>query len=203
MVTAAPRPAPAQRDASDHDNIVVIEGATWSDYQRLLELRGESSVPRLAYLAGRLQIMSPSRYHETLASVLGCLVEQWCLDRGLDLTPVGSWTLENKDAERGLEPDECYVFGDRPIDEWEVPDLAIEVVWTSGGLSKLEIYRELGVPEVWTWKRQKLHVHVLREGQYVEVTASEALPEIDLARVAELAEVRPMSKAVRMLRGQA
>ena len=41
------------------DNIVVIYGATWADYQRLLELRGEASVPRLAYLEGALEIMTP------------------------------------------------------------------------------------------------------------------------------------------------
>lgn len=31
----------------------------------------------------------------------------------------------------------------------ERPHLAIEVVWTSGGLDKLDVYRKLGVREVW------------------------------------------------------
>jgi hypothetical protein len=30
----------------------------------------------------------------------------------------------------------------------QVPDIAIEVVWTSGGIDKLEVYRGLDVPEV-------------------------------------------------------
>ena len=200
MVAAHPSSAEAQVQALSHDHVVVLRGATWADYKRALEIRGENSVPRIAYLEGSLQFMTPSRYHETIAAVLGGLVEAWCLDRGVDFTPVGSWTLENERAERGAEPDECYVFGDRDIDEWDRPDLAIEVVWTSGGLSKLDIYRQLHVPEVWTWKRGQIYVHCLEGEQYVQRTASDALPEIDLSLVARLAEVRPMSHAIRQLR---
>jgi Uma2 family endonuclease len=205
MVTAPREPASSPSEASRlPDHIVVLDGATWADYQRALEMRGERRSPRIAYLEGRLELMSSSRMHETTASVLGCLVEAWCMDRGLDLTPVGSWTLEKKAAERGLEPDECYVFGDRDdIDEWERPDLAIEVVWTSGGLSKLEIYRKLGVPEVWTWRKARILAHRLEGGRYVEIDQSDALPEIDLSLLARLAEVRPMTRAVRELRAQA
>ena len=158
-------------------------------------------MPRIAYLEGRLEFMSPSRQHETIKSVLGGLVEAWCVDRHIDLTPVGSWTLERKEADRGLEPDECYVFGDRDdIWDWERPDLAIDVVWTSGGLSELEIYRAMQVPEVWTWKAGHIHVHRFDAGQSIEVKVSQALPGIDLELLARLAEVRPMTKAVRELR---
>jgi hypothetical protein len=51
--------------------------------------------------------------------------------------------LEDKQVERGVEPDECYVLGD--VAEPARPDLAIEVVWSSGGINELEIYRKLGV----------------------------------------------------------
>lgn len=56
--------------------------------------------------------------------------------------------------ERGAEPDECYVFGEDP--DPERPDLAIEVIWISGGMNKLEIYRALGVAEVWHWRRGRI-----------------------------------------------
>ena len=42
-----------------------------------------------------------------------------------------------------IEADECYVVGVLEA-EPERPDLAVEVVWTGGGLSKLEVYRGLG-----------------------------------------------------------
>lgn len=199
MVTVVPEP-PVEDSAPHHDHIVVLEGATWADYQRLLEIRGERAGPRLAYLEGRLEIMSLSRYHESITATLARLVEAWCIDRGIDLTPVGSWTLENKEADRGAEPDECYVFGAPPIDTWTAPDLAIEVVWTSGGLSKREIYRELHVPEVWTWKKGKISVHRLSEGQYGAMERSIILPDIDPAKLAGLATVRPMTRAIRTFR---
>jgi len=44
-----------------------------------------------------------------------------------------------------LEPDECYLVGDQ---DKSAPDLAIEVIGTSGGIDKLEIYRRLDVGEV-------------------------------------------------------
>ena len=47
------------------DKIVVVRGLSWSDYQRLLEVRGEASVPRYAYLEGQLEIMTPSLPHES------------------------------------------------------------------------------------------------------------------------------------------
>jgi len=37
-----------------------------------------------------------------------------------------------------------------------------EVVWTSGGIDKLEIYRRLGVGEVWRWKDSRIEIHVLQ-----------------------------------------
>ena len=127
----------AHDDAPVDDHIVVLRGATWSDWKRVLEMRGDHSAPRLAYSKGALQLMSPSRQHEALKSMIGRLVEVWCLERGVEFNVFGSWTLENKRARRGVEPDECYVFGDAPNPRR--PDLAIEVIWTSGGLDKQEI----------------------------------------------------------------
>lgn len=198
------RTAPPAREA-DGDHLIVLTGATWADFQRMLELRGERPVPRLAYLEGTLQLMSPSQRHERLKSMIGRLVEAWCLERGVEITPYGSWTLEEKALERGVEPDECFVLGDdASSDEGDEaarrPDLAIEVALTSGGLSKLELYRGLRVREVWFWKRGAITVHVLRGDAYEAVPASEALPGLDLALLLRFVDVRPMTRAVREYR---
>lgn len=181
-----------------HDSIIVFEGATWADYQRLLEVRGERSAPRLAYLEGKIEIMSPSRPHESIKSVIGRLIEVWCLERGVEFSTYGSWTLEDKQSDRGAEPDECYVFGNVP--EPTRPDLAIEVVWSSGGLNKLEIYCRLGVREVWFWRRGAITVHVLRGQTYAEVAASEVLAGIDLMLLASFVDRTPTSRAIREYR---
>src|SRR5437762_2456396 len=134
-------------DVSNDDHLTVLRDAAWSDYQRLQELRGDRPVPRLAFSDGALELMTPSRAHENLKSLIGCLVEVWCLERGIDFSVFGSWTLESKEARRGVEPDECYVFGDAA--EPTRPDLAIEVIGTSGRIDKREIYRAFRVREIW------------------------------------------------------
>jgi Uma2 family endonuclease len=164
------------------DHRVFLRGVTWADYERLLEIRGEKSVPRMTYLEGTLELMSPSRHHEMIKILLSCLVETFCLERDIDFTGVGSWTIKREEEERGAEPDECYVFGPLPEEPLR-PDLAIEVVWTSGGLDKLEVWKKLLVPEVWFWEDEALSVHRLRGGEYVEVPRSEWLPTLDLAHL--------------------
>ncbi len=185
-------------DRPQEDHIVVLRGATWADYQRLMEIRGDRSSPRIAYLEGTIEIMSPSRGHEAVKSHIGCLVEAWCQERGIEFSTYGSWTLEDKRVDRGVEPDECYVLGD--VADPARPDLAIEVVWTSGGIAKLEIYRKLGVREVWFWRKGKLTPHALRGDRYQALAASELLAGIDLAQLASFIERRPTSRAIREYR---
>lgn len=180
------------------DDIIVLTEATWADFQRVLEMRGDRPVPRVAYLEGALELMTPSPPHEDIKSMIGCLVEAWCFERGVDISPYGSWTLEDKDVDRGIEPDECYVLGD--VREPVRPDLAIEVVWSSGGINKLEIYRKLGVKEVWIWKSGTIEVFVLRADTYETAEASEILTGIDLSLLCRFIAVKPMTRAVKEYR---
>ncbi|MSP24453.1 MAG: Uma2 family endonuclease [Myxococcales bacterium] len=195
---AQPALATPPAESAEPDQVVVLRGATWADYQRVLELRGERAAPRIAYLKGSLEIMSPSLAHESIKSVIGCLIEAWCVDKGIDITPCGSWTIERKEFERGAEPDECYVVGDCAMPER--PDLAIEVVLSSGGIDKLELYRKLGVREVWFWRNGSLSLHVLRGDRYEAVANSEVLAGIDAEQLSRFVGVRPMTKAVRAYR---
>ena len=180
------------------DTIAVLSGLHWSDYQRMLELRGDASVPRFAYLRGQLEIMTPSMSHESIKSRIGCLVEVWCLENNVEFSPYGAWTLENNSAEGGLEPDECYVFGTNA--EPVRPDLAIEVVWTSGGVKKLDIYQQLGVQEVWFWRKNQISIHLLVDGEYVEASQSRALPGIDLTALVSFLDRSSASQAMREYR---
>jgi len=160
------------------DKIVVLKGLRWSDYQRMLEVRGDSAVPRFAYLEGQLEIMTPSHAHVSLTSRISHLLAAWCLEKGVDFSAFGSWTLEDKASERGVEPDECYVFGSEP--NALRPHLAIEVLWTAGGIRKLDIYQKLAVREVWLWRKGRMTVHALSGEQYFETPTSSVLPGIDL-----------------------
>jgi len=196
----AMRPTISDYDGVSHDDhFVHLSGVTWEDYERLLEIRGDHSAPRYTYLEGELEIMSPSRTHESIKSTLGCLVEVWCLERGIEFTKLGSWTLTDHAVERGAEPDECYVFGSDYRNATR-PHLAIEVVWTHGSINKLEVYRMLGVREVWYWSRGRIQPHELVDEQYQAIDASKVLAGINLRELARFIDSPSTSHAIREYR---
>ena len=191
-MVAAPilfHPSLAERQAVpatpvDVDQRVILHGITWRDYCVLRDLLDGPGV-RMTYLRGALELMSPSRLHEDVKTRLARLLELWALERDVPLYGYGSTTFRVEPRERGLEPDECYVVG-QPMAE--VPELAIEVVVTHGGIDKLEVYRGLGVREVWRWCEGAIAVFVLGEGgAYEPREASVVVPGIDLAALAKFA----------------
>lgn len=193
--------APVTTSAGEHvptaDQRLVTYGVPWSHYEAQLALRGDRPVPRIAYLEGAMELMSPSKDHERIKSTIGRLIEAYALERGIDLSPYGAWTLRNAPRESGLEPDECYLIGDQSKD---TPDLAIEVVWTSGGIDKLEIYRRLGVGEVWIWKDSRIEVHVLRQERYHLEPRSALFPDLDVPLLASFLDRPTALQAVKAFR---
>lgn len=190
-------------DEACEDQRVFLHDVSWEGYETLLALRGERSCPRIAYLDGTVELMSPGTGHEMTKSTVGCVVEAYCLERGILFIPVGSWTIPARMKKAGAEPDECYVFGADPrakAERQDKPDLAIEVTWSHGGLDKLEIYRRLGVAEVWFWEQDVLRVFVLGDDGYAQRAASACLPELDLALVCRLGTLPSVNEMVAQLR---
>jgi Uma2 family endonuclease len=180
------------------DQRIVMNGVPWAHYEALLALRGDASVPRISYLDGAMELMSPSKHHERNKSYIGRLVEAYALARGIDLSPYGGWTLREAPKQAGVEPDECYLIG--PDQDRGIPDLAIEVIWTSGGIDKLEAYRRLRVPEVWFWKDGTIQVHVLGENGYRIAPGSECIPGLDLALLCSFLDLPTVIQAVKAFR---
>ncbi len=178
------------------DGRIVMSGLDWAGYQSLLALRGERSRPRLAYLDGAVELMSPSYGHETTGYHIGQVLVFYCLEVGIEISGHKSWTLNKQDDEAGAEPDECFIFGDHERSEHGWPDLVIEVSWTRGGIDKLEIYRRLGIPEVWFWEADALRVYVLRGGAYELQTQSQWVPDLDLPWLLGLTKL-PTLNAIR------
>ena len=179
------------------DQRLVTYAVPWDHYEAQLAMRGDRSVPRIAYLEGVMELMSPSKDHERIKSYIGRLIEAYALERGIDLSPYGAWTLKNAPKQSGLEPDECYLVGDQSKD---TPDLAIEVVWTSGGIDKLEIYRRLGVGEVWIWKDSQIEVHVWRQQRYELAEKSALFPDLDVPLLASFLDRPTALQAVKAFR---
>ncbi|MGZ5433023.1 MAG: Uma2 family endonuclease [Thermoanaerobaculia bacterium] len=187
-----------EHDDTPHaDQIIVFHDVTWEDYERLLDIRGDRSAPRINYLEGELEIMSPSKDHEQIKSFIGRLLEVWCIDRGIEVTPYGSWTLKGQEKDHAAEADECYIFGTAPR---ERPQLAIEVEWTRGSIDKLRIYEKLGVDEVWTWRKGVIQVYVLVGERFAKAQRSRLLPDLDLGLLASMLDRDTLTQAVRDFR---
>jgi Uma2 family endonuclease len=184
----------------EEDQHVVLRAMSWQDFEVLLAIRGDRPGVRMYYLDGEIELVSSTNIHEGRKKTLARLLELSAMESDVALNGFGSWTLKNEIRETGAEPDECYIVGNST--DKDVPDLAIEVEWSRAtGLSKTEIYRRLGVRELWTLKSDgRLIVRVLEKGEWAEYAKSKLLPKLDLTWLRSFLDIAPQSKAVRALR---
>ena len=180
------------------DQRIVMHDVEWDGYEALLALRSGRR-PKLAYLDGVLELMTTSREHEWIKSWIGRLLETFCLERGVPASAYGEWTQKREAEKAGAEPDECYIFGPTPRGK-ERPDLVIEAVWTSGGIDKLEIYRRLGIGEVWIWEDDAISVFVLEGDGFARRERSSLVPDLDLTELCSYLAIEPMTEAIRQYR---
>ncbi len=170
-----------QLENSDREEKFITSGVTWQAYESLLASLGNSSSYRVAYLLETLEIMSPSRSHELDKENIGRLLEAYLEEKRIRFWGLGSTTFKSRDKQAGKEPDKSYCIGT----DKDIPDLAIEVVYTSGGMDTLEIYRRLGVREVWFWQNSQLKVYCLQDSSYQQQVQSKLLPNLDLALLSQ------------------
>lgn len=173
---------PSPRSDDDRDQVVVLRNVPWAQYTALRRARGNRRKPRLTYLDGVLEIMTTGFRHEIEKTLIARLVEAFGEETMPTLTGAGNTTFFDKAKEAGLEPDECYWIGKLS----SVPDIALEIVRTSGGIDKLEIYRRLGVREVWFWIAGRFWIYARGKHGYVERSSSAVIPELDFDRIARL-----------------
>jgi Uma2 family endonuclease len=160
---------------------LAIEGFSWQQYETLLAILGDDFPNlRLNYLEGFLEIMTNSPEHEELKTIIRILLEAYFLEARIRFHGIGSATFRKATKLRGLEPDECYCLGQKK----DFPDLAIEVVLTSGIIEKLDIYHGLGVAEVWKWESGAFSIYCFRANGYEQMASSELLPDLDLQLLA-------------------
>lgn len=185
-------------DGPRDDEHVVLRDVPWETYEALDAARGESAHPRLTYLDGVLELLSPSDEHEGDMKALARLLEAWAYERDAEITGLGSTTFKDKLKKVGLEPDECYSVGRKPDGP---PDIALEVARRRyRAVNKLAAYARLGVPEVWVWHRGRLQVHRLRGETYEPIPKSELLPDLDIELLVSFANHPDQPQALRLLK---
>jgi Uma2 family endonuclease len=181
--TIAPiKSLPLLLETQGESNPILLHNVTWEQLEQLDVILADTGA-RFTYLDGILEIMSPpSEAHEEPKSTVSRLVEAFLQDKAVRFYIQGSLTQGKKKDGARLEPDECYSIGAKKA----VPDLAIEVTVTSGGINKLVIYARLKVPEVWFWEDGTIDIYCLREnGQYEKTSHSELLPDLNIELLAE------------------
>jgi Uma2 family endonuclease len=198
MVAVLPLEAPAPAAvAVMEERRILLSNVPWFTYVVFRDTIDSSGI-RMTYQEGALEIMSPSRAHEVVKKQIARLLELFCLERGIPLYAYGSMTLRREEKERGLEADECFCRGaDR-----DVPDIAFDVIVTSPLLDKLEVYRGLGVREVWVYRNGGFVLHALRDERYEPIAASEIFPEVDLPAIARYAAAPDQHAALRAFRDE-
>jgi len=172
------------------DQVLSLAEMSWIDYEELTETK-EYSGYRISYWHGEITIVSPSKNHERIAEIISGLIKTFCRQQNLAYFPLGSTTLKKpplagKEAvearvderRKGMStktPDHSFAFGtDKPL-----PDLAIEVTYTSGSSADLEKYKYLGIEEVWFWKNKEITFYRLIDGEYELVESSICLPQLE------------------------
>jgi Uma2 family endonuclease len=175
---------------------ILLDGFTWREFKAVAQLLDRPGV-RLSFLDGVLEIRKmPGRKHETVKKRIAALVEAYLESLELDFVPTGSMTLESEEGLVRREADESYELGQ----DRERPDLAIEIIVTSGGLNKLEAYKRLQIPEVWLWEKGQLSLHQLQTTGYVEIKQSKVLPKLDIGLLTRCIRTENHAEAVREFR---
>jgi Uma2 family endonuclease len=158
------------------DQRLVHSGINWQKFKLLQEIFADSPGVRLAYYKGEVEILTVSPDHESISRMITGLLIIYFLEKEIEFNPLGSCTQE-KEEEVSAQADESFAIGSSTS---TTPNLAIEVIFTSGSERKLTRYQVLGVPEVWFWEDGVLRLYQLRESGYQRIEQSEVLHDLDI-----------------------
>lgn len=181
MLSIAEKIDNLHKQTIDSEQLIIINNISWQIYENLLADLEHNSYLRITYLEGTLEIMSPSRRHEFIKTNIGRLLEAYFEETRTRFYGLGSTTFRQETVARGIEPDECYYINC----EKQVPDIAIEVVVTSGGINSLEVYKGLQVPEVWFWQDNYFSLYYLDNKHYQLLSNSRFFPQLNLSLLAD------------------
>ncbi|MCC3410976.1 MULTISPECIES: Uma2 family endonuclease [unclassified Microcoleus] len=175
---------------SPPEQIVELSNISWQTYETLLAEIGDRPI-RLRYNRGNLKIMVPSPEHEIYKRVIGRFVETLAEELDVRIEPLGSTTFKRPEL-IGVEPDDCFyiqnasaIKGKKRLDmsQYPPPDLVVEIDVTSRSDNTLQIYADLGVPEVWIYNGSRLRINRLDDRGYVECEISLAFPSVAILEI--------------------
>jgi len=171
---------------------VVLKNISWQTYESLVNELAQQRGIRLTYDRGTLEIMTPSDPHEGNKEMIGRFVETLTEELNVEIRSLGSRTCKREDLARGLEPDKCYYIENErlirdvkqiDLNEYPPPDLVIEIDITSSSINRMELYANLGVPEVWCYDGSRLIFYQLEGQEYLEREVSPHFPFLSTSEI--------------------
>ena len=177
---------------TEQDGSMMFYGVSWEQFEGIEAAFKEFRRVKLFYLDRTLQIITVSPEHEIIKKTLCMLLEAYMRANGIRFYGKGGPTLGNRELGGRKEPDDSYDIGTQKV----VPDIAIEVVITSGGINTLEFYKRLGIREVWFWQNSQLSLYDLRGENYEQIARSTFLPNLDLELLLRCANMPDQYDAV-------
>ena len=160
----------------DEQCLTLPSHYSWQQFLDLEMWLADTAGLRITYLDSNIELMTLGETHEAIKGILRFLLEVYFVEKGIRFFPVGSTTQRDETKDVSFEPDESYYLGEKK----SYPDLAIEIIITSGTINKLEKYRRFAIPEVWFWQNNQLFLYHWHESGYVQIYSSELLPDLDV-----------------------
>ena len=145
---------------------------------------------RLYYRDERVTIVAPSFAHEEGLGYLVSLIEEIVVELEIGCRSARSTLFRHDELGQGAMPDGSYSFESRhgirltkkghiDLSAGPPPDLVVEAVWSHKATEAMEIYRALGVPEVWLFDipaARLQFLHLGSDGNYAPRPRGRALP---------------------------
>ena len=95
----------------DDKQHLVLNGVSWAYYERTLEEVGNQPI-RVAFLDGKMELMSPLPEHESMKDAIGDLIWRGLLSANARFREkhTGQQHSGKKEKAAGSEPDGCFYF---------------------------------------------------------------------------------------------
>ncbi|MBW4488557.1 MAG: Uma2 family endonuclease [Trichocoleus desertorum ATA4-8-CV12] len=183
---------------------VVLDKISWQKFENILAELGADRTTRFAYHRGRMEMMNPHEEHERYRKLIESLLLVLADETYLKLVGFSSALLQQPEVQCAIEPNACFYISHAPqmlgktnldLSHDPVPDLVLDITFTSSTLDKLPIYAALGIPEVWCYTsnsdpvpEQQLTIYQLQNQQYFVSETSLAFNFLPAARVLEFIE---------------
>jgi Uma2 family endonuclease len=191
-MTVIDQPIPVAVEPDEVGQRFQFADVDWQFYKQVSKQLDERHV-FATYYKGSLEIVTVSLLHDRIVGLISLLVRMIAEETDTPLVGAGMTTLVRADLKEAVEPDSSFYLAHAskmrkkkqirlPADP--PPDLAIEVEVTRRLAARRQIFRDIGVPEIWVYRDGQIRVLVRAGNKYDEMDRSPTFPQIAPKQIA-------------------